>query len=572
MKNFWTIFLVLIIIGCSNNNINKGFEENIKGFNEFYANDKGKQDHVIVYPSGKNNNSEIRRCFKATVKTNNISLKNLSIVLSKLYNANISYSSNLAAAHQVEKEKMEKDVKSYDQLLKEQKKKAEEKTKKKRKSKDDIANGIFLNMQNVCLDEIFDSLIENYDIGVKKFPYGYTIYPRQVRTETFSVDYHNFVRQGKSAISIVNSQLKENQVNDNFSSITTESSDQFWSSISKTIRSILSSDKERTLVASQSSENALEDFYVYKESGLIVVTAYPKQLKYIKNFLDKVNQNSATQVLIEAKVLEVELRNEFSNGIQWDLLQKKLYYSSFGLLNSAIDSTENVHKVFNLSTEDDLPSNPISVISPNRNDFNVVMQAIAAQGKISVISSPRVSALNNQRALIKSGEDRFFVTNVTNLTFANATAENSQSQSGFNLEPFFSGVALDTTPHIINKNEILLHIHPMISRVNDENKPITIDNKDTRIPIAKIQSREADTVVKAKSGDIIILGGMTEDYINLRNSKLPLKTNGVLEKISNLMTAKKEVSRKVELIILIKPTIIGNFENYDDIGSFKISR
>ena len=113
----------------------------------------------------------------------------------------------------------------------------------------------------------------------------------------------------------------------------------------------------------------------------------------------------------------------------------------------------------------------------------------------------------------------------------------------------------------------------MISRVNDEEKLITIDDKNTKIPVAKIQSREADTVVKALSGDIIILGGMTQNLVQLDETGLPInKGSAAFSKILNLFSAKTHSSNKVELIILLKPTIvdINNLNSREDIGTFKM--
>ena len=150
----------------------------------------------------------------------------------------------------------------------------------------------------------------------------------------------------------------------------------------------------------EESGKFIEDFYVYKENGIIVVNAYPKQLHYIRKFLSKVNANSTQQVLIEAKVLEVELTDEFNNGIQWDLLKSNLRYSSLPGSGNAVQALSDVHKSL-LSSSQDLISGSLSAKVSNRSGFNAVMQALAAQGKVSVISSPRVLALNNQRALIR---------------------------------------------------------------------------------------------------------------------------------------------------------------------------
>ena len=538
--NHLTLLVVFLLSGCVEKKITKDFQSNIEDLNEFYRSDQSRSetDGVLVYPAAR---ALKKKCRKATIKANNIKISEFATLLSDVYGVNINYATDVNVSKKGTK-KSSKAEPSYEQ--------------------------IYMNMTNVCISEVFESIVENYDIGIKRSLNGYFIYPRQLRTETFSVSYHNFYRKGKSSIAIAHSNLQEGAEKDNYSAISSESEEHFWNSVSDTIRSILSADKERTVdVSGEGEAKKIEDFYVYKESGLVVVTAYPRQLRYIKNFLDKVNGSSTAQVLIEAKILEVELRDEFNQGIQWDLLKKSLRYTSFSSLAKAIPSNSSVHNTFNLGSEEDLIAAALSGRVSNKSGFNIVMQALAAQGKISVISSPRVLALNNQRSLIKSGEDRYFVTNVTNLTL-NANTTNASTQSGFELAPFFSGVALDTTPRILSNNQILLHVHPMISRVEDEDKRIKIDNKDTVIPVAMIQSREADAVVRATSGDIVILGGMTQNYVKMDESGLPLKPEGFLAKLLGLLSAKNQLSKKVELIILIKPTIINNFDNFNDIGTF----
>ena len=113
-----------------------------------------------------------------------------------------------------------------------------------------------------------------------------------------------------------------------------------------------------------------------------------------------------------------------------------------------------------------------------------------------------------------------------------------------------------------------MHIHPMISRVNEERNTLTIDNRTTEIPVATIQSREVDTVVKAKSGNIIILGGMTQNYMNHSNSQLPFKSPKIFSKVRDLFSSKNNISRKVELIILIRPRIIDVFDTSSNLAKY----
>jgi MSHA biogenesis protein MshL len=564
INNIIILTFIAFLTGCSGDKIAKKFDRDIDEVNEFYNSSNGYANYKEILHADYDVDElrENKQCRRADVNVQNVNLAQLAKLLSAIYHININYAydpnnyknSTNAAAPDVENASA---------------------------AGNDFSDNIHLHMQDVCLEDVFKTLTEVYDTGIKQVPYGYLLYPKQLRTETFVVDYHNFSRKGKSSIAIVNSQLKSSNKNDagisstdSYSSISAESEDNFWNSIAKTIRSILSTDKERKL--SQNAENSAqnnspEDFYVYKESGLIVVTAYPKQLKYIRDFIAKVNRHSTQQVLIEAKILEVELNDEFSNGVEWEAIKAKLNFTSLTSLNQTIGSVHSLHKTVSLNSSNDF-SGGFSAILEKNGKFESVLKALSTQGKISVMSSPRVLALNNQRALIKSGQDEYFVTNVSNFTFSSTNTNNAPvGKSGFDLEPFFSGIALDTTPNILNSSELLLHIHPMISRVENQNKAITIDDKGTTIPVAMIQSREADTVVRAQSGDIIILGGMTQNIVKLRSSGAPIdgKTKG-LAKLLDFFSSKKYQSKKVELIILLKPTIVKNFDNREDIGTFML--
>jgi MSHA biogenesis protein MshL len=282
---------------------------------------------------------------------------------------------------------------------------------------------------------------------------------------------------------------------------------------------------------------------------VIVVRSYPRTLKHVEAFLNSITHKATKQVLIEAKILEVTLSDEYKSGIYWEMLKKKFKFSSFG------GDPSNMYNVQQLSaSEQGMSSSVISAKLNLKPDFQSVIQALSIQGKVSVLSSPKIAALNNQRALIKFGDDSYFITNVTTTTLSSSTAANNASQQGFSMTPYFSGIALDTTPSIMNNNDIILHIHPMISTVVAETKEITISGLSSKVPSAKIQTRETDTVVKAQSGDIIVIGGLMQSTVKQTESGLP-SPGGVLSKIFSTFAAKQKSAEKIELVILMRPTI-----------------
>ena len=141
-------------------------------------------------------------------------------------------------------------------------------------------------------------------------------------------------------------------------------------------------------------------------------------------------------------------------------------------------------------------------------DFAAFIQLLDTQGRTRVLSSPRVSTLHNQKAVIKAGTDEFFVTGINSNT---TTGEATTTTLDVELTPFFSGVALDVTPQISEDGTVLMHIHPTVSEVDDQSKRISFGDSSSDLPLAFSQIRESDSVVRAKSGQVIVIGGLMRE-------------------------------------------------------------
>lgn len=174
---------------------------------------------------------------------------------------------------------------------------------------------------------------------------------------------------------------------------------------------------------------------------------------------------------------------------------------------------------------------------------------------MQVLSSPRVSTVNNQKAIIKVGTDEFFVTEVENTTTTGTSTTNSPS---IELTPFFSGIALDVTPQISADGRIVLHIHPAVSRVEDQQKQISIGSDEFNIPLALSTIRESDSIVKADSGQVIVIGGLMQSISNNTDAEAPGLSD--IPGIGNLFKQKQYAANKTELVILLRP-VLSNFES-----------
>jgi MSHA biogenesis protein MshL len=188
-------------------------------------------------------------------------------------------------------------------------------------------------------------------------------------------------------------------------------------------------------------------------------------------------------------------------------------------------------------------------------DFSALIQLLDTQGRTRVLSSPRVSTLHNQKAVIKAGSDEFFVTGVkTDTTTGTATTTSTNVE----LTPFFSGVALDVTPQISDDGTVLLHVHPTVSEVTDQTKRVSFGNSTSDLPLAFSQIRESDSVVRAHNGQVIVIGGLMRETRKRNDYKMP--GLGSVPVIGNLFKSKRDASTTVELVLLLRAIVVGDDE------------
>jgi MSHA biogenesis protein MshL len=183
-------------------------------------------------------------------------------------------------------------------------------------------------------------------------------------------------------------------------------------------------------------------------------------------------------------------------------------------------------------------------------DFNGFIQLLDTQGRTRVLSSPRVSTLHNQKAIIKAGSDEFFVTGVkSDITTGTATTTSLNVE----LTPFFSGVALDVTPQVSEDGTVLLHIHPTVSEVTDQTKRVEFGGGSSELPLAYSQIRESDSVVRAHSGQLIVIGGLMRETRKRADYKTPVL--GDVPVLGRLFKSERDQSRTVELVLLLRPLV-----------------
>ena len=428
-----------------------------------------------------------------------------------------------------------------------------------------VKGRITLDLKNVNVENVMEVVRDVYGYDFEKTKTGYSVFPNTMNTRIFSVNYLNVNRSGGSKMSVSSGQVTESVSGSGAtasttqsvsgSSIDTESKSDFWAELKESLTALVGNKEGRNVVVSP-------------QSGMVVVRAMPHELRAVEKYINKTQSFVQRQVIIEAKILEVELNDRFQTGINWASLQNS--GSSSTLIGqtgggSIFDGSGVTGIAGNSGVLDPASFAQITgtaasafggMFSAAINvgaDFTAFIELLKTQGDVQVLSSPQVSTVNNQKAVIKVGKDEFFITDVESNT--STTTATASTQSNVELTPFFSGVALDVIPQISESGEIILHVHPTVSTVTEKTKNINVSSGTAlSVPLAISSIRESDSIIRAKSGQVVVIGGLMQNSIEQEDSSVPLL--GDIPLLGALFRHTKDVSKKSELVILLKPIVV----------------
>ncbi|MBT3308391.1 MAG: pilus (MSHA type) biogenesis protein MshL [Gammaproteobacteria bacterium] len=415
---------------------------------------------------------------------------------------------------------------------------------------------ITLSLQSVTVPEVLETVKSVYGYDYQPITGGYMILPSSIRTQIFQIDYLNISRDGTSRTTVSFGQLSTQDNNAiSGSDISTTTKADFWTELQQTLLNIVGTAEGRKVVISP-------------QTGVIAVHAMPKELRSVEQFLGSLQTNLRRQVLLEAKILEVELNDGSQSGINWSTMFEPKTGSSIvagqsGSSGSVLDSglvntsTAAVGKFAQVAL-DTAAFGGVFGLAFNFNDFTAMIELLKTQGAVRVLSSPRVSTINNQKAVIKVGTDEFYVTDIGTTTTTGTTATTSQDVE---LTPFFSGISLDVTPQINQTGEVVLHVHPSVVEVVDGSKNLpTGNNTTTSVPLAKSSVRESDSIVIAQDGQVVVIGGLMKSRQKQDDASTPGASD--LPVAGNLFKHQRSAVKKLELVILLKPTVIRGQESW----------
>ena len=287
-----------------------------------------------------------------------------------------------------------------------------------------------------------------------------------------------------------------------------------------------------------------------RESGVLFVRATAKQHERVQEFLDQVMAGAKRQVLIEATVAEVQLRNEYQRGIAWESLPTGA--SGITLRQPAIPPTTSSTPPFN--------ANPFVVgfVSAARN-ITVTLTALEQFGDVRVLSSPKLSVLNNQTAVLRVTRDIIYF-NITPSTqpITIATGAGAQVQASFTTTPQVAaeGFMMTVLPQINEADAIVINVKPTIRRqvgtARDPNPALQGASTQNDIPL--FETREFDSILRLQSGESAVLAGLMQDQVENTDTGIPGIRN--IPFIGEALSQRTDLTRKTELVIFLRATVI----------------
>lgn len=489
-----------------------------------------------------------------------------------------------------------------------------------------IMGNVTLNAVDQTLPAILERISRQIDLTYKVEGNVMSVTPDLPTLRTYKINYVNMQRDTSSSISATaqiasagagagtdsTSSTSSSSANNNGSStkVTSTSKNNFWELLGDNVRTILKTTKSQVATAEEkaarseairvSQEQRLkqveavskagtgaeklfeeafksqpvnfeskDDVIVNPVAGTITVMATQRQQAFIQQYIDTVMASADRQVLIEATIVEVELNDDYKTGVDWQRLSRGGNLKGLTFQQKLIG---NLIGNKNIGSPGTTPPGAGVVIGYSNAFVDVAVKLLESFGNTKVLSSPKMMVMNNQTSILKVVDNYVYFTvqsQITQNTSANNNASNALRSYTTTPHTVPIGVVMSVTPQINESGKVTLNVRPTITDIFGN--PAQDPNPDlTGIPseIPQVRVREMESVMQVDSGETAILGGLMQDKV-IKNkdgvagiSRIPV--------LGKLFSAKDEVTKKSELVIFLRPTVIqrASLES-DELKSFK---
>jgi len=422
-----------------------------------------------------------------------------------------------------------------------------------------------LRLRDVTVPEVMDIASDLYDLDIERKGRLFQVKAESVQTRMFPIDYLHFKRSGGSETRVSSGQVSSSRDNstgagasqgdfDDSSTanlvgtrISTETESDFWRDIQRSLQMIVGTEDGSQVI-------------INPGAGLVMVRSDGKSLAQVEEYLRRTQLIMQRQVVLEAKILEIGLNEGYQQGVNWSDIQSASRVTASDGLPAEFTAQALAGQAIQTSDIGGLFSATF-----REGTFTALIELLGEQGNVQILSSPRISTVNNQKAVIKVGTDEFFVTDIDFDDNNSAVTATDRTSTSVELTPFFSGISLDVTPQISEDGAITLHVHPSVSEVNDQEKVITVGDRDVTLPLALSTVRETDSVIRAESGQIVVIGGLIQNTSEDNNSAVPFFSEIPL--LGELFKQRRFQSRKSELVILLRPVVAGTQQMNADVSA-----
>lgn len=454
-----------------------------------------------------------------------------------------------------------------------------------------VSGTLSVTLKGVTLRESLDAIREVYGFDYAIDGRRITVFPPTLQTRVFTINALALQRSGRSEVRVSSGAAPAGTPNGSngsaaaagsgstttvqqqeSSQLSTKVANDFWAETATALKALVGNGEGRTVITSP-------------QTGTVAVRAMPDELRHVDAWLKATRIAVERQVMLEAKIVEVELREGYQSGIDWSRIGDRgaigqtsvnpsIPSGVSSIINPLVSNTRGL-PTLSSGTQQPAWSDLIPLPSAgggafglalSRGGFQALLSFIESHGDTQILSSPRIATLNNQKAVLKVGTDDYFITGISGSNTSNATGSTGTTGTTnqiptLTLTPFFSGIALDVTPQIDAADTITLHIHPSVSNVSEKVKQVDLGSVGNfRLPLASASVNETDTVVRIPDGQIVAIGGLMQMEATRRGSGLPGADSNPLT--SMLFGNRANNGRKRELVVLIKPSIIRSAEDW----------
>ncbi|RTL57852.1 MAG: general secretion pathway protein GspD [Rhodocyclaceae bacterium] len=459
----------------------------------------------------------------------------------------------------------------------------------------DVVGNISVTLRNVTVREALDALRELYGYEYRVQGNRISIQSNTLQTRVFQLNYLAGRRQGTTDTRLTSTSLAGTGSNGTGTGttgavggtgttgtpgtgagtaatggaggarISTTIDADFWKDVNTALTAVVGTADGRSVVLNPAS-------------GVVVVRGYPLDMRNVEAYLKATQLAVERQVMLEAKIIEVELNDDYQSGINWAAFRgsgttratfgsagaSTVLQPSGGTVATGTSALSSIAGTIIDANGSAIATGVAGAMAASATggllglafqtpSFAALLNFLQTQGTLHVLSSPRIATLNNQKALLKVGSDDFFVTNISTTTTTGTGA--TTTSPTVTLTPFFSGISLDVMPQIDEGSDVILHVHPTVSSVTEKTKTINLGTSGGSLvlPLASSTVNESDSIVRVSDGYIAAIGGLMSQQQTSSNNGLP----GTLDSVASGLAGQKTAAyKKRELVILLKPTII----------------